>query len=189
MNPHRCVTLLLACFVLFSASVLAQEPFTIGIRDACDPGTFTAAVGPGVCKPGEHGRTTFNLFIAELQSDRFVGSWRFNPLLNTTAGTFQLVTVQIAPGQPTRLQNTGGETHTFTKVANFGGGVVPILNQLTGNPTPAPECLQPPSATNIFVAAGVTQSGPTAGTAQLPAGTTNWECCIHPWMRMVINVE
>jgi hypothetical protein len=33
-----------------------------------------------------------------------------------------------------------GETHTFTEVAQFGGGLVGLLNDLSGNPVPAPEC-------------------------------------------------
>jgi hypothetical protein len=179
-----------ACFVVLSAFALAQsEPFTIGIHDACDPGTFTANVGPGACKPGQHGTTKFKLFIAELQSDHIVGGWRFNPLLNATQGIFQLATVNLNSGQTTALHNTCGETHTFTRVASFGGGLVPPLNQLSGNPDPAPECLQPPSGTFIFVEAGETEAGPTAGSDQLPVGVTNWQCCIHPWMRMTIDVH
>jgi hypothetical protein len=112
-----------------------------------------------------------------------------NPWLNTTQGTLQLATVSLSSGQTTALQNTGGETHTFTKVSNFGGGFIPPLNQLSGNPVPAPECLQPANATNIFVEAGTAESGPTAGSAELPVGITNWECCIHPWMRMTIEVH
>ena len=89
MTPLRIAVLLLACFV------------------------FTAAAGPGVCKPGQHGTTKFKFFIAELQSDHIAGAWRFNPLLNASAGTFQLTgaTVSLDSGQPTTLQNTGGETH------------------------------------------------------------------------------
>jgi hypothetical protein len=183
--------LLLACFVLLSASALAQS-VAIGMRDACDPGTFSSPIkagGPGTCKPGSHGTTKFKDFIAELQSDHIAGAWRFNPLLNASAGTFQLVTVSLSSGQPTALQNTGGETHTFTQVANFGGGIVPPLNQLSQNPVPAPECLNPENATNIFVEAGTTETGPTAGSAELPVGVTNWECCIHPWMRMTIEMH
>jgi hypothetical protein len=181
---------------------LAQSPFKIGIHDACDPGTFTSpvnAAGPGVCKPGQHGTTKFQFFIAELQSDHIAGAWRFNPLLNATPGTFQLATVNLTSGQTTALQNTGGETHTFTKVASFGGGFVPPLNQLSGNPTPAPECAQvlpdgslvpqPETGTNIFVEAGTTETGPTAGSAQLPVGVSTWQCCVHPWMRMTIEVH
>jgi hypothetical protein len=193
MTPLRVAALLFACFVLLSASALAQsQPFTIGMRDACDPGTFSSPIkagGPGTCKPGAHGTTKFKFFIAELQTDRIAGAWRFNPQLNASAGTFQLVTVNLTSGQTTALQNTGGETHTFTRVAHFGGGFIPPLNQLSGNPTPAPECLQPENSSNIFVEAGTTETGPTAGSDQLPTGTTNWECCIHPWMRMTIHVE
>ena len=177
------------CYVLLSVLALAQSPFTIGIHDACDPGTFTANVGPGTCKPGQHGTTKFDLFIAELQSDQIVGAWRFNPLLNATQGTFQLATVNLSSGQTTVLHNTGGETHTFTRVASFGGGFVPDLNLLSGNPIQAPECLQSPSDTFIFVEAGETEAGPTAGTAALPSGVNHFQCCIHPWMRMTINVQ
>src|SRR5262249_29987344 len=192
MTTLRAAFVLLACFVLLSALALAQDPFVIGIRDACDPGTFSSpihAAGPGTCRPGAHGTIKFKLFIAELQSDHIAGAWRFNPLLNATAGTFELATVNLTPGQMTNLQNTGGETHTFTRVATFGGGFVPPLNQLSGNPNPPPECLQPPSATNIFVGAATTHSGPTAGSSQLPVGVTNWQCCIHPWMRIRLTVQ
>jgi len=192
MTLLRLPVLLLACFVLLSASALAQpEPFTIGIRDACDPGTFSSPIsagGPGTCKPGAHGTTKFKFFIAELQSDRVAGAWRFNPQLDASAGTFQLVTVHLTSGRTTALQNTGGETHTFTRVATFGGGFIPPLNQLSGNPNPAPECLQPENSSNIFVEAGTTETGPTAGSTELPSGTSNWQCCIHPWMRMTISV-
>ncbi len=91
MTHTRVAVLLLACFVLLSASALAQpQPFTIGIRDACDPGTFNANVGPGTCKPGHHGTTKFKFFIGELQSDQIAGAWRFNPLLNATQAKFTL---------------------------------------------------------------------------------------------------
>jgi hypothetical protein len=189
MTQARVAALLLACSVLLCTSALAQSAFTIGIRDACDPGTFNANVGPKTCKPGHHGTTKFKFFIQELQSDQIAGAWRFNPQLNTTQGTFQLVTVDLNSGQTTSLQNTGGELHTFTQVASFGGGFVDPLNQLSGNPTPAPECLQPENPTNVFVEAGTTETGPTAGSDQLPPGVTNWQCCVHPWMRMTINVH
>jgi hypothetical protein len=192
MTPLRLrhAALLAACFILLSALALAQsEPFTIGIHDACDPGTFNAAVGPGTCKPGQHGTTKFKFFIAELQSDHIVGAWRFNPLLNATQGTFELATVNLSSGQATTLHNTGGETHTFTKVASFGGGFVPDLNQFSGNPTEAPECMLPPSDTFILVEAGETEAGPTAETAALPVGVNHFQCCIHPWMRITINVQ
>jgi plastocyanin len=190
MTHARTVVLLLACSVLLSVIALGQsQPFTIGIRDACDHKSFNHNVGPGTCKTGQHGSTKFKFFIAELQSDKIAGAWRFNPLLDATQGTFQLAPLNLSSGQTTALENTGGEVHTFTRVASFGGGFIPILNQLSGNPTPAPECLQSENPTNIFVEAGTTETGPTAGSDVLPPGETKWECCIHPWMRMTINVQ
>lgn len=119
------VALAIGCLLALALTSSAQtEPAAITIRDACDPGTFTAAVGPGTCIPGAHGRIKFNLFIQELQEDHIAGAWRFNPLLKASTGTFRLETLNLAAGQGTVLQNKGGETHTFTRVANFGGGVV-----------------------------------------------------------------
>ena len=48
-------------------------------------------------------------------------SWRFAP---------SPVTMRV--GQRLVATNHGGETHTFTEVEAFGGGIVPELNQLTG---------------------------------------------------------
>jgi hypothetical protein len=48
---------------------------------------------------------------------------------------------------------------------------------------------QPESPTNQFVEAGNTEAGPTAGSSALPLGVSRWECCIHPWMRMVVVVH
>jgi hypothetical protein len=192
MTPVRFVkyVFLAVLVALFSVPASSQaQTFTVGMRDACDPDSFNATVGPGACIPGAHGTTRFNLFIAELQQDHIAGAWRFNPLLKTTPNTFNLATVNLNSGQQLSLQNFGGEVHTFTKVARYNGGFVPVLNQLSQNPEPAPECLQPENATNIFVEAGTTETGPTAGGAELPVGRTHWECCIHPWMRMDIVVH
>ena len=169
------------------------------MRDACDPDSFNATVGPGTCVAGQHGTTLFGDFIGELQSDQIAGAWRFNPLLNTTEGHFKLVRLELKPGDQTTIQNLGGETHTFTRVKKFGGGFIAVLNGLTGNPDPAPECAQvlpdgslapqPESDSNQFVEAGLTEPGPTAGSPALPRGVSRWECCIHPWMRMIVEVQ
>jgi hypothetical protein len=194
MTPPKLLTistaLAVGALVLFAVVAVAQgNPATITIRDACDPATFNAAIGPGTCVAGDHGTTTFGLFIGELTEDHIVGAWRFNPLLNASSGTFELVTLNLTAGQQTVLQNKGGETHTFTRVKKFGGGFVPALNTLSGNPVPAPECLQAPSDRFIFVEAGETESGPTAGTSTLPEEVSDWQCCIHPWMRIRIGVN
>jgi hypothetical protein len=179
--------------------VNAQSTKTIIMRDACDPASFNAAVGPGTCVAGHHGQTLFGDFIGELQSDQNAGAWRFNPMLNATEGNFRLVRLELKSGDQTTIQNAGGETHTFTRVDQFGGGFKAKLNGLTGNPVPAPECAQvltdgsltpqPESPTNQFVEAGNTEAGPTAGSSALPLGVSRWECCVHPWMRMVVVVH
>lgn len=171
----------------------------IRIWDACDPATFNAQFGAGTCIAGQHGTTLLPNFIGELQLDKIAGAWRFNPLLDATQGVFKLVRLQLEPGDKVVLQNKGGELHTFTRVNEFGGGFIDVLNGLTGNPIPVPECAQrlpngtlipqPESTTNQFVEAGTTEAGPTAGTADLPAGVSHWECCIHPWMRLNIVVK
>ena len=88
-------------------------------------------------------------------------------------------------GRPTLIENRGGEDHTFTEVAQFGGGVVGVLNGLSGNPVPAPECLGPLD----IIHAGEVVEGPTAGSSNLPVGIHRFQCCIHPWMRTVIEVS
>jgi hypothetical protein len=178
---------------------IANAQSIIAMRDACDPDSFNAAVGPGTCVAGQHGTTLFSDFIGELQTDQIAGAWRFNPMLNATEGHFQLVRLDLKPGDQTTIANKGGETHTFTRVQKFGGGFIAPLNGLSGNPDPAPECAQvlpdgslapqPESATNQFVEAGKTESGPTAGSSALPKGMSRWECCVHPWMRMIVVVH
>jgi hypothetical protein len=169
------------------------------MRDACDPDSFNAVVGSGTCLPGHHGNTLFGDFIGELQSDQIAGAWRFNPLLNATEGHFQLARLELRAGEKTTIQNEGGETHTFTRVQKFGGGFVDVLNGISGNPDPAPECAQvlpdgtlvpqPESPANQVVEAGKIEPGPTAGSSALPKGMTKWECCVHPWMRMIVVVR
>ncbi|HEV2708297.1 MAG TPA: hypothetical protein VGV59_20450 [Pyrinomonadaceae bacterium] len=153
---------------------------TIQVRDDCDPATFNAALGAGTCVG--NGGTTFEEFNAELASTQKVGSWKFNPHK-----------FKIDAGERTLLENRGGEFHTFTKVAEFGGGIVQPLNDLSGTPVPTPECilafLGGPSATNFFLNPGQRLSGPTAGTAALPVGVSKYQCCIHPWMKTTVEVR
>jgi hypothetical protein len=182
---HR-ISVRLVCAGLLLASVAATagpSSQVFRVRDDCDPATFNAAIGPNTCVNGFDGGTTFDEFLAELQEDQEVGPWRFNP-----------DEVRLDRGQPTRFESRGGEFHTFTRVQDFGGGVVPLLNELMGEEGTRPECIQgadlaPPSNVNLYVPAGAALPGPTAGTADLPRGTTKWQCCIHPWMRSTVQVR
>jgi hypothetical protein len=189
------VALLFSCLAKSNAQSRTK---TIRMWDACDPDTFNAVVGRGTCISGHHGQTLFSDFVGELQKDQIAGGWRFNPLLNTSAGVFRLARLNLNSGDQTVIENMGGETHTFTRVEDYAGGFVAFLNPLTGNPVPAPECAQmlngqlvpqPESATNEFVEAGKTEAGPTAGSSALPLGISHWQCCVHPWMRLDIVVH
>ena len=175
---------LTACFTVTAALATALSSSQVfRIRDDCDPATFNAnpPAGPGlgeICSPQFDGGTTFAEFIQELSEDQEVGAWRFNP-----------DEVRLDRRQGTVLESRSGEVHTFTRVAEFGGGVVPDLNLLANSGPPRPECLAPPSDTNIIVPNGAALAGPTAGSDALPSGTTKWQCCIHPWMKSEIEVR
>lgn len=67
-----------------------------------------------------------------------------------------------------------------TRVAAFGGGIVPLLNELSGNLTVAPECTQ--LDPDDFVEPGGTYTAPIDAS-----GTLLFQCCIHPWMRTVVH--
>ena len=145
----------------------------IRLLDDCEPTTFNAVLGDGACIG--NGTTTFTEFIEELEETQDAHAWRNQP---------SRMTVNV--GRTTIIENRGGEVHTLTPVANFGGGFVPELNGLSGNPVPAPECLN--FGTLIFIPAGANEEGPTAGSADLPVGSHKFQCCIHPWMRTIIEV-
>jgi len=161
----------------------ASGGHSVTFHDDCDPISFNAAIGAGTCV-GD-GETPFGAFIAELSATRKAAEWRFEPSMLT-----------VKDGRPVLLENEGGETHTFTMVKAFGGGFVPALNALSGTPVPAGECAatlpdgslvpQPPSPVNVFVTADKEDSFRTAGLAP---GTYLFQCCIHPWMRVVLTVK
>lgn len=139
--------------------------------DDCDPVTFAGV--PGGCIG--NGKTDMEEFEAELAATGEVHKWRNQP-----------EQAHLNVGRPTEIENRGGEVHTFTPVAQFGGGFVPPLNALSGNPVPAPECLN--FAGIEFIPAGAVVDGPTAGSSEMPVGVTRFQCCIHPWMRTVVEV-
>ncbi len=145
----------------------------IRMYDDCEPTTFNAVLGDGACIGNGH--TTFAEFIEELEETQDAHKWRNQPSQ-----------MHLNVGRPTIIENRGGEVHTFTPVANFGGGFIPDLNGISGNPVPAPECLNVPAL--VFIPAGATEEGPTAGSSELPVGVSRFQCCIHPWMRTVIEV-
>jgi hypothetical protein len=163
----------IALFGLTAGADAVQGDKKIRMYDDCEPTSFNAVLGDGACVGNGH--TTFDEFIAELEATQDAHAWRNQP-----------IAMQLNVGRPTFIENRGGETHTFTPVAEFGGGFVTELNGISGNPVPAPECLNFGSI--VFIPAGGAEEGPTAGSSDLPVGSHKFQCCIHPWMRTVIDV-
>jgi len=144
----------------------------INMHDACDGESFNAAVRPGTCS--RNSGMKFDQFIKLVMKFHSVGAWNFAPSNFTGHAGEMLVAF-----------NQGGETHTFTKVAEFGdGSIAPPLNQVLGNPPLAEACqdLEP----DDFVAPGATYEE----EEKLEAGeTAKFQCCIHPWMRLEVQVS
>ena len=140
----------------------------VDLFDACDPETFNAALGPGTCV--RNGGVRFENFLELLSRHHSVGAWHFTP-----------PRAQMGVGDVLMAVNHGGETHTFTEVDEFGGGIVPDLNERMGLTSVAPECNQ--LAPSDFIPAG----GSSAETED-EEGVEKYQCCIHPWMRAEVHI-
>ena len=87
--------------------------------------------------------------------------------------------ISIRAGQSVRVTNRGGRAHSFTEVADFGGGFVPPLN---GSMQPAPECSNPADVVLLHYGQAQQLEG-------LDPGLHKFQCCIHPWMRGSVKVN
>lgn len=143
---------------------------TIKVNDRCDPATFNAVIGPGTCVDHHGKTTTFGDFIAQVAATGAAKGWNFSKKK-----------VEIKAGGRITARDRGGEFHTFTEVAAFGGGCVDALNF---GLVPVPECADP----SLFETTGVLPGG-TVKTGPLAAGTHKFMCLIHPWMRTVVKAE
>ena len=183
------VMLLLACSdrpvpteaarAVLPVSALASQAKHVGTivgHDSCDPDSFNAVIGDGTCV--NPGRTTFDEFIGELAATQTVQSWKFSPTNATAQRGVDMMAVNI-----------GGEEHTFTPVRAFGGGFIPDLNSLSGNPVPAPECLNIPALDFVEAGGKSLISGAALAAVASPNGVARVECCIHPWMRTEVQLK
>jgi hypothetical protein len=156
--------------VIPAGSVLAHDDHgrVVVMRDDCDPNDPAWAPTGGCTR--KNGQVTFAEFAGELDSPlaaSVIGhqAWRNEPSYLEIEGRDALI-----------ARNRGGRVHTFTEVANFGGGRVPLLNE---GLVPAPECA---TATDVPPDHQVTV-GP------LSEGNHRFQCCIHPWMRALVKVK
>ena len=143
--------------------------------DECDPTTFNAVLGADFCKNVALGAATK---FADLFKKAAAGTpdpgWDFEP-----------DTLNIKKGTTLNVFDQGGEPHTFTEVAQFGGGFLPVLNA-PGEDT-VPECAG--GFSNVAVAKTRILQGSQRQISGLSKGEHLFECCIHPWMRVKVEVK
>jgi len=164
--------------VLTSTAALSQSSRSDGedhnrkieIRDSCDPrDPAWAPTGGCLLRDGDVTNAEFGAFLRSPltipPNAYLIGhpAWRNEPSY-----------LSIESGRSVRVSNAGGRVHTFTEVAQFGGGRVPQLNI---GLTPAPECA---TARDVAPGQGV--------ELLLSDGLHRFECCIHPWMRAAVRV-
>lgn len=158
-----------------------NTPAQVVALDECDPATFNLPgnAGPGFCKNVALGytplgyTTTFSTLFEEAADKHPDPKWDFEP-----------DTLTVDEGTPIIAVNQGGEPHTFTEVASFGGGFIPPLN---GGENAAPECVA--GFSSVSVARTRILQGSQLQVAGLSKGVHRFQCCIHPWMRTTVVVK
>ncbi len=137
------------------------------VFDDCDPSDPAWNEVGGCTQVG--GLVDFNAFLAALPQGH--PAWQFLPsYLRLDVERLRINAV-----------NRGGREHTFTRVAEFGGGVVPILN--APGQEAAPECADPEAFGSSFLPPGGRLS------VEVQHGTHRYQCCIHPWMRTELRLN
>jgi plastocyanin len=161
---------ILATLMVATSAWAGASHRSVQILDDCDAETFNAVLGEGACV--KDGGVTFDEFIEQLITMGEAPAWRFAP-----------EHLKLNAGGTVTASNRGGEFHTFSEVAAFGGGCVAELNELLGL-EPVPEC----AIEDIFETTGVPPGG-SRTTGQLAGGTHRFQCLIHPWQRTTVQVR
>ena len=173
-RPRLALSLVASLSLVLAAAGTAGASGTerhLNLLDACDGPSFNAVLGEGACE--RNGGVPFETFVNQLLATGQAPAWRNSP-----------GQMKLPAGGTIEAYNKGGEGHTFTEVANFGGGCVAEVNALVGL-TPVPECA---NAGVLFATTGVAP-GDEVETPALPAGVHRFECLIHPWMRTTVTVR
>jgi plastocyanin len=173
---------LLACPLLAAAQDVPPTPVQIVALDECDPTTFNAdpnsktdpGLGPDFCK-----NVTLGAFTTLKELFRKAGEGKPDPNWD-----FEPDVLRIKKGTPIVVVDQGGEPHTFTEVKQFGGGFIPPLN--AGEET-VTECSG--GFSNIAVARTRILQGSQLLVTDLSQGEHRFQCCIHPWMRVKVEVH
>jgi plastocyanin len=159
-----------------AAQEVSPTPVQIVALDECDPTTFNdpKALGPDFCRNVTLGFfTTLNDLFSQADHNTPDPGWDFEP-----------DELRIRKGTPILVVDQGGEPHTFTEVKKFGGGFIPQLNN--GQET-VTECNG--GFKNLAVARTRILQGSQLQVTGLSKGEHYFQCCIHPWMRVTVQVE
>ena len=148
----------------------------IAVMDTCDPGDDAWDATGGCSQKQQRGDVTNAEFGMLLRSPLTIPA--NGALIGHPAWRNEPSHVTANAGRTVRVVNRGGRGHTFTEVANYGGGFIPVLNV---GLTAAPECLN--QAGIVPLDPGDTQQ------LNLASGLHKFQCCIHPWMRATIRVQ
>ena len=173
---HRIFIAMLSLVVLAAAGAVmsrASDIEVVRIEDRCDQATFPPEAG---CQGS--GGVTFNEFLEKLNpEDGGHGAWNFH-----------FGRGHIDAGEALRIKNTGGEPHSFSEVSAFGTGVVPLLNGALPAGTPP---AVPVGFGSLEEATGATILFPGGDRVltNLSPGKHKFECLIHPWMRIEVEVR
>ena len=187
MNQRRLRPLILLSIVLLAlvslptAASAGPDSRTIKAFDDCEAASFNAAVAPGTCV-GD-GETTFDDFLGQLVANGNV------PNEAAKDWDFSRENFDLDAGGSLKILNRGGEVHTFTKVENFGGSCIEILNDvLNSSPNATGEELAPlPECSELGNTA--IPPGGTLTVKHLAPGVYKFQCLIHPWMQSTAVVE
>jgi hypothetical protein len=150
-------------------------PAQVVALDECDPTTFNAALGPAFCHNVTLGAfTKLSDLFAKAAAGTPDKGWDFEP-----------DSIDIKKGQPLIVVDQGGEPHTFTEVKAFGGGFIPGLN--APGEEVVTECSE--GFANVAVARTRILQGSQLQVSNLSKGEHLFQCCIHPWMRVKVEVK
>jgi plastocyanin len=182
--------ILLAGGLIFAAvpRASAQGPGNSGgvaqvvALDECDPASFNEVLGEsggGFC----HNVSLAAFGYSTTLSDLLMGAENGTP---DPGWDYEPDQLTIKQGTVVSVVDQGGEPHTFTEVKAFGNGFLPPLNP--GSSTNViPECSG--GFKNIAVARTRVVQGSRLDVIGLSKGKHLFQCCIHPWMRMEVDVQ
>ena len=177
LRKEAFTSLLAALVVMMVTATAIAGQAKVVILDECDPNTFNPVFGNpalgNIACLNVGGAETLTMFGAFLPTGDPL--WAFFP-----------AQININEGDTIVVSSEGGENHTFTEVAQFGNGFIPILNNPTNSTNTIAECKGGFSNNNVAATRIVARSS-TVITG-LKAGKHLFECCIHPWMRMEVDV-